>query len=467
MTQPIPHIQGKIFIVEDEFVIAQDLRRILTDLGYAVMGMAKSADEALEKIAKEDADLVLLDINIIGDKNGIDLAKIIKKRFGIPYIFVTSYSDTGTLKEMNATNPSGYILKPFDQRDIRVAVEMAFAKMNQNIVSEDNPKRKSQAPLEKGPIILGDSPPLKAALKKVAQVSCTNVTVLLNGETGTGKELFMQAIHQASPRNTKPLVKINCAALPNELIESVLFGHEKGSFTGASEKRIGKFELADNGTIFLDEIGELPLSSQAKLLRCLQEKEIETVGGQQTKKIDVRIIAATNRDLAEEVEKGTFRADLYFRLNIFPIRIPPLRERMEDIIPLANHFLELTAAQMNKSVQTISKQTVKSFCNYGWPGNVRELQHCIERGVILAEGEELSVDVGQCSKQEKNAVQNEFELKSLEEMEREQIIHTLQYCNGKVRGKGGAAEILKLHPNTLDFRIKKLGITKTKDYKVM
>ncbi|GAA3604443.1 sigma-54 dependent transcriptional regulator [Flavivirga amylovorans] len=453
-------MNGKLLVVEDEFVIAQDLRRICTNLGYVIMGMARSVKEALSQIEMERPDLILLDIKVEGKLTGIDLAHIIDKKLQIPYIYVTSYSDSDILNQMNATNPVGYILKPFDERDIRVALEIGYSKINDRIVSKNSKKAISAVNESDFPII-GESKSIKDALKKVSQVASTDVTVLIHGETGTGKELFMQAVQKMSNRNDKILIKVNCAALPVNLIESVLFGHEKGSFTGATEKRIGKFELADGGTIFLDEIGELPLSSQAKLLRCLQEKEIETVGGSVSKKVDIRIIAATNKDLAEEVRIGNFRADLFFRLNIFPIYVPPLRDREDDIILLANFFLKNVTDKMQKNVNLISSKTMEDFKRYNWPGNVRELQHCIERGVILAESNEVSITIENPNLKGYARHHEEFQLKSFEETERELIVQTLNYCKGKIRGKDGAAEILKMHPNTLDFRIKKLGIKKS------
>ena len=449
---------GKLLIVEDEFVIAQDLRRIITNLGFPVMGMAKSAKEALKKIEDERPDLVLMDINIIGEVNGIELAKEIEDRFKIPYIYVTSYSDTDTLKQINATNPLGYILKPFDQRDIRVALEIGFTKLKQGEGSHPvQPKGATPNPTQQ---ITGESAAIKNAIKKVQQVAKTDVTVLIHGETGTGKELFMQVVHSLSKRSENDIVKVNCAALPAELIESVLFGHEKGSFTGASEKRIGKFELADAGTIFLDEIGELPLTSQSKLLRCLQEKEIETIGGSQPKKVDVRVVAATNRNLAQEVEKGNFRADLFYRLNVFPVYVPPLRDRKEDIPLLVNHFLKDVSKELDKDLKAVGKETLKAFRNHHWPGNVRELRHMIERAAIMAETSIIDIDSSDLEQNHSLEFQEEFELKSLEEAERERIVKTLKLCSWRVRGPGGAAEILKIHPNTLDFKIKKMNIKK-------
>ncbi|WP_299249410.1 sigma-54 dependent transcriptional regulator [uncultured Aquimarina sp.] len=451
----------KLLIVEDEFLIANNIRSIVSQLGYAVMGVAKSAVEALKAVEGEKPDLALLDINIIGKTNGIDLAKVLRKKYGIKHLFITSYSDNEIVEEMNHTRPLGYILKPFDERDIRVALRMAVANLNAT-TNEDVPN-KSKTTNKLDIAVVGNSPKFLEALKKVALVAPTDITVLLTGETGVGKEVMMQAIFDNSTKNTKKLVKVNCAALPSELIESVLFGHEKGSFTGATEKRIGKFEQANGGTIFLDEIGELPLTSQSKLLRTLQEKEIESVGSSIQKKIDVRVIAATNKNLSQCVKEGTFRADLYFRISTFPIAIPSLWERKEDILLLSNYFINQACERFNRDIIHLSKESEKRLLHYSWPGNVRELQHVIDRSILLNEGETLEIKLDEVNSQE-NTGSNEFQLKSLEEIEREQIIETLKYTNGKIRGKEGAAEILKLHPNTLDFRIKKLGINKDINY---
>ncbi|WP_203258460.1 sigma-54-dependent transcriptional regulator [Hyunsoonleella ulvae] len=461
---------GKVLIVEDEFIIAQDLRGIVSGLGYAVMGMAKSAKEAIAKIENERPDLVLLDINLIGDVKGTDLAITLKEQYGLNFIYITSFSDSETLHEMMQTDPLGYILKPFDDRDIRVALELGFSKMDAEVSVVKKPKQDASSSSEiytdlDATHIIGESNVITNTLKQVQKVAFTDVTVLIHGETGTGKELIMEAIHKSSPRKNKPLIKVNCAALPADLIESVLFGHEKGSFTGATEKKIGKFEQANGGTLFLDEIGELPLSSQSKLLRCIQEKEIETVGGIMSKKIDVRIIAATNRTLEEEVTKGNFRADLFFRLSIFPIAVPPLRERGKDIELLANYFMDRFSKKINRPRPELGKDNLKHIMNYNWPGNVRELQHFVERGILLAEDNILFNSLTTKGTTHSDNSEKSFELKSLQDVERDQIIQTLKFCKGKIRGAGGAAEILKLHPSTLDFRIKKLDIKKDSDYK--
>lgn len=306
--------------------------------------------------------------------------------------------------------------------------------------------------------IIGVSKSLQKVLKQVSQVAPTDSTALILGETGTGKELIARAIHNLSGRKQKPLVKVNCAALPAQLIESELFGHEKGSFTGAMEKRLGKFELADGGTIFLDEIGDLQLELQAKLLRVLQEKEFERIGGKGVLKADVRVIAATNRDLQKEVLHGKFRADLFFRLSVFPVTLPPLRERREDIPVLAMHFVQKYAKKMGKQIDGVKEKTMEQFLRYEWQGNIRELEHVIERAVILCESKMLSADVLLPHLEPTNGASKPLERKTLEEIERDYILKIISESNGKISGKGGAAEILGMKPTTLESRMKKLGI---------
>jgi len=310
--------------------------------------------------------------------------------------------------------------------------------------------------------IVGTSPLLQKVFQSVGQVAATTSTVLILGETGTGKEGIARAIHEGSPRKDKPMIKVNCAALPASLVESELFGHEKGSFTGATDRRIGKFELADNSTLFLDEIGELPPELQAKLLRAIQEKEIERIGGRTTIRTDARIIAATNRDLQKEVDAGRFRTDLYYRLNVFPIHLPPLRERREDIPALTAHFIARYARKSGKKINAISPGVLHQMGAYHWPGNIRELEHLIERSILMTQGaviREIHLPIGK--KENGNAEPNDpVAIKSLEENERDHILSVLRKTKGRIRGKGGAAEILKLPPTTLHSRMKKLGITK-------
>jgi len=310
--------------------------------------------------------------------------------------------------------------------------------------------------------IIGESQAILKTFRLVAQVAPSESTVLILGETGTGKELIARAIHNNSPRRNKLMVKVNCAALPANLIESELFGHERGSFTGATERRVGKFELANNGTLFLDEIGEMPLELQVKLLRALQEKEIERVGGKGTIRVDVRIIAATNRDLEKEVDEGRFRSDLYYRLNIFPIELAALRDRKEDIPILATHFIHLYSKKTGRHITTLGTKALQEMMQYSWPGNIRELEHLIERSILLATGSTLKhihlppnkrpTGVGEASE--------ERSLKTIDENEADHILKILKYCRGKISGSEGAAAILGIPVSTLTSKMKRLGIKK-------
>ncbi|WP_290796801.1 sigma-54-dependent Fis family transcriptional regulator [Flavihumibacter sp. UBA7668] len=311
--------------------------------------------------------------------------------------------------------------------------------------------------------IVGSGENMQKVYRLMSLVAESTTTVLILGETGTGKELIARAIHNTSPRNGKLMVKVNCAALPATLIESELFGHEKGSFTGAIERRIGKFELANNSTIFLDEIGELPLEAQSKLLRVIQERELERLGGQQTIKVDVRLIAATNRNLEQEVKAGRFRSDLYFRLNVFPIELPPLRDRQEDIEALANYFVEKHSRTTGRRVKKISPKVIQQLRAYTWPGNIRELEHLIERSMLLSSDQTLNeVYIPQTGSSE-NQDPAMLMSRSLDEVERMYIIETLKRCSGKISGPGSAAEVLKIPGNTLHSKMKKLEIKKS-DY---
>ena len=311
--------------------------------------------------------------------------------------------------------------------------------------------------------IIGSGDPMQKVYRLMSLVADSNSTVLVLGETGTGKELIARAIHNASPRKDKLMVKVNCAALPANLIESELFGHERGAFTGAIDRRIGKFELANNSTLFLDEIGELPLEAQSKLLRVIQERELERVGGKQIIKIDVRLIAATNRNLEEEVKAGRFRADLYFRLNVFPISLPPLRDRSEDIEPLTHFFVQKYSRNTGRKIRKVAPKVIQQLRSYTWPGNVRELEHLIERSILLAtDGTLDDVYIPQHTDAEKKEEAHLLN-RSLEEVERGYIIETLKRCAGKISGAGSAAEILKIPGNTLHSKMKKLGISKS-DY---
>lgn len=304
--------------------------------------------------------------------------------------------------------------------------------------------------------VIGESDGLKYVLYRAEQVAQTDTTVLILGETGTGKDLIAAIIHNMSPRNAKPLITVNCAALPANLIESELFGREKGAFTGADTRRMGRFEVADGSTLCLDEIGELPLELQIKLLRVIQHSEFERLGSSHTVKVDVRIVATTNRDLEEEIRKGRFRQDLYYRLNVFPITVPPLRQRKDDIPLMVQAFVERYSRKLGKQITTISKDTMAALQDYPWPGNVRELESIIERAVILCQGPVLSLadQLEICSPALSSAVQ------TLEETERNQMLKILSETKWRIEGKDGAAAILGLNASTLRARMHKLGIVR-------
>ncbi len=634
----------RVLIVEDQFLEARSLGVMLKNAGHIVEGMAKSVEQALQILDKKKPEIVLVDIYLKGDQNGIDLARILDQR-NIPFIYLSANSDTSTLEEAMTTKPYGFLVKPFREREILIALNIAIYRYKKhqefisrqrkwltillkNIISNDETRSEKalsliraltsflpfdfilidtnildpsadavfrfrrvgfdeyilydegrSTPYElgiekinqirkknqdnrsayfhdekdlkketaKNPIeekfnrmmgfksklwvpllkhwdvemsivfyccneenynsdhlqlinsiqellkevvenikfanrnakpgqkhggsrapnqllkpgvegIIGKSAKLLEALDKVSQVAPFDNTVLVLGETGVGKEGLVKAIHQLSSRKDKPLIKVNCAAIPINLVESELFGHEKGAFTGALERRIGKFEQANGGTLFLDEIGELPTEIQSKLLRAIQEKEIERVGGRATITADVRIVAATNRNLLTEIAEGRFRLDLYYRINVFPIKLAPLRERREDIEALASYFLQVYGEQLRRVKTTITQEAIKQLENYDWPGNIRELQHLIERHVL----ECRTGVIDRFEMPEPIPLQKmpstENELKSFAEIDRDHIIAALKKTNGKISGRGGAAQLLKLPPTTLNSKIKRLGV---------
>ena len=644
-------MNNKVLIVEDEFIVANDLRLTLKQAGYDVIGIAISAEEADEYIKKSKPDLILLDIRLEGKQSGIDLAKKLKEE-NIAFIFLSANSDQKILEQAKQTDPYGFLVKPFREKDLLIALEIAsyrhknslesrlvqegllqkkiktiaaeilkpeeylltiarilqayipfdfiishydepgneilntsgylrigfdeyqfiaekelsvitglktssltaifknstiekdttiylnetinddavlnliknyfktesylifpltlndetkvkyifcshkknnysnfhidllnrlkicFSELinknienfksakylnNVNLKTEENSKIENQLEFN---TIIGKHPLLLEALDLVLKVSNYNTSVLILGESGTGKEKIAQSIHTLSMRKNGPFIKVNCAAIPSTLIESELFGHEKGAFTGALEKRKGKFELADGGTIFLDEIGELTLEMQVKFLRVLQEKEIDSVGGNSQKKIDIRIIAATNRNLEKEVAAGSFRLDLYYRLNVFPITLPPLRDRKTDINELTLYFAKKFSREFNKDFTGITEEMTEQLFNYDWPGNIRELENVMQRSVILNEGIsklELKQDLGIISSEmsTKKDIQNLEDVRNIQrETEREYIISILKKVNGRIRGAAGAAILLNIKPTTLESKMAKLQIKK-------
>jgi len=447
-------MKEKILIVEDEFIVANDLKIMLIKAGYQITGIASSVVQARKLIEDKRPDWVLLDIMLKGTLTGIDLAWELRE-MQLPFLYISANTNQTTLEAVKATHPYGFMVKPFRERDLIVMLDIAKYRFDQEngtltnvIIDTGNQEIEG---------IIGESVLLKEVIEKIQIVAPAETSVLILGESGTGKERVAHSIHDLSAHKSNPIVVVNCAALPHSLIESELFGHEKGAFTGANTLRIGKFEQAHNGTIFLDEIGELPLDSQVKLLRVLQEKEIERLGGNKTIKINVRIVAATNRSLEKEVAEGRFRLDLYYRLNVFPIQLPTLKERAADIEALANHFLKKYAASSRKNVNSISEAALEQLKQYDWPGNIRELEHLIERNVLLAKTNEIEnfdLPSGNSGHLEKTS----GKMRSMEEMEKEHIMNALQICGGKVSGPGGAAELLKMQSQTLYSKMKKLGI---------
>ncbi|TFF37796.1 sigma 54-interacting transcriptional regulator [Mucilaginibacter psychrotolerans] len=644
-------MKENILIVEDEFIVANDLKIKLTKAGYSVCGIAASVKEAEQLIEKHKPTWVLLDIFLLNDSKGTDLAPQLAAK-NIGFIYISANTNQSVLETAKATQPYGFLVKPFREKDLMIMLDIALQKHQYNlqiqqqreqifrmqleglahltgpvnqkigrlpsivqsfipfdllrvvlpprrdddhfgfartgyeeyqtyiknelaaicgisgndwtsnkisfleldggtisngieyrkcllddicekrlntqfrlvsrmslnlrlkngdhfalvfysknedsytenhlnllrrsspslesmmqlltdnqhpVIAEprDQSARRSQAAKVSAEIpkfdgIIGKSTALLSVLDQINLVATSPTSVLITGESGTGKERVAQCIHKMSPRGKSPLVIVNCAALPANLIESELFGHEKGAFTGAIDRRVGKFEQASGGTIFLDEIGELPLDAQVKLLRVLQEMEFERVGSNKSIKVDVRVIAATNRNLEKEVSEGRFRLDLYYRLNVFPIFIPPLRERKEDIGILAKNFVEKFSLKTGRPVTGISAAALTQLKNYHWPGNIRELEHLIERQVLIkTEGLIENIALPQHQTEKNNQIDRQegnIPLKTMEEMEADYIVHVLKNCQGRIGGPGGAAEILGMPPSTLHSRIKKLGI---------
>jgi len=614
-----------VLIVEDEFIVANDLRLVLEKAGYKVTGIAASVEEAEAELRANKPGIVLIDIRLKGKATGIDLARKLKSG-NVPFVYLSANSNQKILEEAKVTEPYGFLVKPFREKDLLLTLdiaryrhqhslesklrqeeslrrvlaetaiesisgeqkllklaraiqanlpfdlltfglrplnvasfndigylrigfdeyqfigkkelmtitgikETAFASMTdeglrsvlfdsfnlqsylvvpvildngqsvhyafysrqrdmyqndqidllgrlkngltdlagsmtgrQSLSARQVPEHRHATAHPDFNGIIGSHHLLLSSLDLAAQVAPFNTSVLILGESGTGKEKVAQAIHNLSPRKNAAFVKLNCAAIPATLVESELFGHEKGAFTGATEKRKGKFEQANGGTIFLDEIGELPLDMQVKLLRVLQEKEIEPVGGSSPVKVDVRIVAATNRNLEKEVGEGRFRLDLYYRLNVFPITMPALRERRTDVQALATYFAEKYAKQFNKPVAAISSSMMEELVSYDWPGNIRELENIMEQAVVLNNGksdlvlrQRFAARPGEPTP--KVTVNTMADVKQVQrETEREYIISILRKTKGRIRGVDGAAELLNIKPTTLESKMAKLDI---------
>jgi two-component system response regulator HydG len=459
----------KILIVNDNIEEASRIKEVLETAGYLVIGIARSANLALDMIENKKPSMVILDISLKGSLTGIHLGKMLKDR-NLAFIYLSENSSRETVEMVKTTEPYGFLIKPAKDKDLLVTIEIALHTHRQRAKFQPAmPRAKSHqfprtsrtisTPDPRPPAeIIGQCQTFQAILQNAELIAPTDISVLLLGETGTGKEVIASMIHRLSKQKDGPFIKLNCAALPPSLIESLLFGHEQGAFTGATQRRRGKFEQADNGTIFLDEIGEMGLDMQVKLLRVLQEKEVELLGGEQTIKVNCRVIAATNRDLDAEVEAGRFRMDLFYRLNVLPLTLPPLRERLQDIPALAHYFMQKYSRKLGKPVAELSDNAIADLQRYPWPGNIRELENAIERVVLLNRDDTIQAVAlpGMSSKNTDQRVPDT----TMEDVERRHIIQVLRQCGGKIAGKGGAAEFLKIHSSTLNSRIKKLGIHK-------
>ena len=452
-------MNGSILIVDDDNAHLSMLKTILTGWHYEVTGVGDGAD-AIAAVREQPYDAVLMDVRM-ARISGIEALQRIKEHNpAIPVIIMTAYSSVDTAVEAMKLGAYDYLTKPLHFEELKLTLKrslehMAMARENRSLKE----KLSSRASLAN---IIGASKPMRDLLEMVRTVSVTEATILITGESGTGKELIARAIHSTSPRRDNPLVTVNCAAITDTLLESELFGHEKGAFTGADKKRDGRFMQAHKGSIFLDEVGEIPLHMQAKLLRAIQEREVQRVGSDKAVKVDVRIIAATNRELLEDVHSGRFREDLYYRLNVVNLRVPPLHERKEDIPLLAGHFLARYAEKNRRTLKGFTPAAMDLLLRYPWPGNVRELENALERAVILSLGEyiteqELPPNVIAHGRGDSKL---EFPASGmaglpLEEIEKTAISQTLRETGGN---KSEAAKILGITRTTLNNKIKKYAI---------
>ena len=444
----------RILIVEDNEALRVGIRLALDDAGYAVQE-ASSGEEAIRKLETEPCHVVVTDIRL-GDLSGVDILKKAKEvNSEIEVILMTAYATVETAVQALRLGAFDYIQKPFEIEHLlhRVRTALRMGRMRGEL--EFYQKAEYRNALGDDALVV-ESRGMQEILTVIKKVAPTTATVLITGETGTGKELLAALIHFGSQRNKAPFVKVNCAALHENLLESELFGHERGAFTGAEKLRIGRFEQADKGTIFLDEIGDMSSTTQAKVLRVLQEQEFERLGSSgRSVKVDVRVVAATNKDLRTEVKEGRFRQDLYFRLNVVNLRIPPLRERLDDILPLARFFLNRYAVDFKKRVSGFSPEAIEKIRRYSWPGNVRELQNSIERAVLLSDGETVGAhNLTQEGRTGEEEVPAEDTM-NLEELERGAIQRALRITHGVQKD---AAKILGVSPRVLNYKIQLLDI---------
>ena len=441
-------LKGRILIVDDELVVRDSLQKWFDSEGYDA-GAVSSGREALFAVQQKQYDLVLLDIKMPG-MDGMELQKKLREvDSDLTVVIMTGYASVETAVEALKMGAYDYITKPVDPDELVHLVSNALG--HKRYKRELERLRENLQEIYPDTKLIGNSPAIRRVLELVEMVAATDTTVLIFGESGTGKELVARAIHAASPRRNMPMVVIHCGALTETLLESELFGHERGAFTGAQYRKKGKFEVADGGSVFLDEIGDISLKTQTDLLRVLQEKEIQRVGGSQTVKVDFRCIAATNKNLEDLVKAGTFRPDLYYRLKVFAVDLPPLRERREDIPLLADHFLKKFATAMNKPLPTLSPQAVDLLLAHDWPGNVRELENAVERAMVIGRGPEIQPADFPFQLQPTQAVAG----RTLEEIERSHIERVLQETAGNL---SRAARILDIDRTTLYNKLRRYGL---------
>jgi len=446
-----------ILIIEDEAKMLRLLELNLAEEGYTVHS-AGDAEVGLTRLRQESIDLVVTDLKLPG-MDGLEFLQAVKRIEGsIPVVVMTAYGTVETAVEAMKAGASNYVLKPFSLEEIKLVIRK---ELDVHRLREENRSlREALGKRYEFRNIVAKSARMQEVLATVGRVAPTNSTVLLGGESGVGKDLIARAIHENSRRPNGPFVKINCTAIPENLLESELFGYEKGAFTGATTSKPGKFELADKGTIFLDEIGDVPPGIQVKLLGVLQERQFERLGATRRLKVDVRLVAATNRDLRAALEQGTFREDLYYRLNVVPINIPPLREHKEDIPYLVDYFIERFARDSGKPIQGITPAGLDLLTEFHWPGNVRELENIIERAVAFSTGQVIDVrDIHlDISPSRPSAASTDFlpEGLTLEQWEDEMIKEALRRANGN---KSQAARLLGLSRNALRYRLSKMGLT--------
>jgi len=450
----VTEAKGRMLIVDDELSVRDSLYKWFREEGYEV-GTAESASEALLRLAEHPWDIALLDIKMRGT-DGIELQRRMHEIDPrLIAIMMTGYASVETAVAAMKNGAYDYVTKPLDPEDITLKVSKALA--HQRAEQENERLREQHAEITRPNEIVGNSAPMRRMMEAVETVGPTDTSVLITGESGTGKELVARAIHYASPRRYHPLVVIHCGALTETLLESELFGHEKGAFTGAQYRKKGKFEIAEGGTVFLDEIGDISLKTQTDLLRVLQEHEIARVGGNQQIKVDFRCVAATNKPLEQLVEEGHFRPDLFYRLNVFRIELPPLRERREDIPLLADHFIRKFSKEMNKRIVRIAPAAMFLLQQHNWPGNIRELENAIERAMVVAQEPELREQDFMLKAKGAGTTANGSENRTLDDIEKTHILRVLEECGGN---QTRTAEVLGIDRVTLHHKLKKYGWSK-------